>query len=233
MTASIGVLNSGLISFDPPLPDWKVDALASQKMATYVKIFAQWDKKWWKDSDFAPSTLDGMSWVVMMDGDGDDNDTWKVMGPLPTEAPIILFSAIDVEGERVEALTDDEVKEEITEKLRKAYPLRTVPEPDYLIKSDWTTNEFTKGAYSFVGMVPEGIDIEDIRSPVQEDDLGGIFFAGEGMSSRYQSYLHAAYHSGTETADEIIEYMGYAFATGLSFSIRSLIPLAIAALFTK
>ena len=67
----------------------------------------------------------------------------------------------------------------------------------------------------------------------ERDDLGGIFFAGEGMSSKYQSYLHAAYHSGTETADEIIEYMGYAFATGLSFSIRSLIPLAIAALLTK
>jgi hypothetical protein len=50
------------------------------------------------------------------------------------------------------------------------------------------------------------------------------------MSSKYQSYLHAAYHSGTETADEIISYMGYAFATGLSFSIKSLIPLAIAAL---
>jgi len=79
-------------------------------------------------------------------------------------------------------------------------------------------------------MIPEGIDITDIRAPVQEDGLGGIFFAGEAMSSKYQANLHAAYHSGTETADEIISYMGYAFATGLSFSIKSLIPLAIAAL---
>jgi len=50
------------------------------------------------------------------------------------------------------------------------------------------------------------------------------------MSSKYQSYLHAAYHSGTETADEIISYMGYALATGLSFGIKSVVPLAIAAL---
>ena len=70
-----------MISFDPPLPDWKIEALAAQKMATYVKIFAGWDEKWWKESDFAPSTPDGMSWVILMDGEGNDNERWKVMGP--------------------------------------------------------------------------------------------------------------------------------------------------------
>ena len=143
VTASIGVLNSGMISFDPPLPDWKIEALAAQKMATYVKIFAGWDEKWWKDSDFAPSTPDGMSWVILMDGEGDDNERWKVMGPQPTKKPILHFTAIDKEGIRVEGLSDEEVKAEITEKLRKAYPNRNVPEPDYIKKTDWYTNELT------------------------------------------------------------------------------------------
>jgi hypothetical protein len=34
-------------------------------------------------------------------------------------------------------------------------------------------------------VLPEGIEMDDIRSSVQEDALGGIFFAGEAMSSRY------------------------------------------------
>jgi len=29
LTPSIGVLNSGMISFNPPLPDWKIKALAA------------------------------------------------------------------------------------------------------------------------------------------------------------------------------------------------------------
>ena len=120
-----------------------------------------------------------------MDGDGEDNNRWKVMGELPKEKPVLMFTAIDKDGERVEALTDDEVKAEITEKLRRAYPAREVPEPQYVTKTDWKTNEFTKGAYSLLTVLPEGIEMEDIRSPVQEDALGGIFFAGEAMSSRY------------------------------------------------
>jgi len=42
-------------------------------MTNYVKIFASWEEKWWKDSDFAPSTLDSMSWVMFLDGEGDEN----------------------------------------------------------------------------------------------------------------------------------------------------------------
>ena len=117
MTASVGVLNSGMISFDPPLPNWKVEALEAQKMAYYCKIFAQWDEKWWKDTDFPPSTPKGMSWIYMMDGDGDKNERWRVFGPLPTKAPVIMFNIVDEECLRVEELSDDEAKAEITEKL--------------------------------------------------------------------------------------------------------------------
>ena len=46
-----------MISFDPPLPDWKIEALNSARMTSYVKIFAVWNQKWWKDTDFAPSTM--------------------------------------------------------------------------------------------------------------------------------------------------------------------------------
>jgi polyamine oxidase len=141
VTASIGVLKSGLISFDPPLPDWKLEALNASRMTSYVKVFAAWNQKWWKDTDFAPSTMDGMTWVVMMDGDGESNNQWKIMGPLVSKTPIIMFSAVDEEGKRVESLTEQEVKTEIAEKLRRAYPNRTVPEPDYLKKTDWGKNE--------------------------------------------------------------------------------------------
>jgi len=42
-------------------------------MAYYCKIFTQWDKKWWKDTDFPPSSPEGISWYYMLDGDGEEN----------------------------------------------------------------------------------------------------------------------------------------------------------------
>lgn len=76
------------------------------------------------------------------------------------------------------------------------------------------------------------MDIEDIRYPVKEDNLGGIWFAGEAMSSRYNGYLHAAYHSGTETAEEVRKFMGYALAFGLNYSVKAFVATAIVAFLT-
>jgi polyamine oxidase len=39
ITVSIGVLNAGVINFEPALPRWKTQALKQCKMSTYTKIF--------------------------------------------------------------------------------------------------------------------------------------------------------------------------------------------------
>jgi polyamine oxidase len=47
ITVSIGVLNSGLIQFEPELPSWKTKALAQCKMSTYCKIFVKFSHQFW------------------------------------------------------------------------------------------------------------------------------------------------------------------------------------------
>ena len=43
VTASVGVMQSNMITFNPPLPDWKVKALKSLKMTSYTKVYVVWE----------------------------------------------------------------------------------------------------------------------------------------------------------------------------------------------
>jgi polyamine oxidase len=49
ITASIGVLQAGTINFVPPMPAWKTKAIANAKITSYVKVFVNWQKRWWDD----------------------------------------------------------------------------------------------------------------------------------------------------------------------------------------
>lgn len=52
-TFSLGVLQSGDVQFKPPLPQRKVEAINSMKMATYTKIFLQFPRNFWFGTQFA------------------------------------------------------------------------------------------------------------------------------------------------------------------------------------
>jgi hypothetical protein len=38
-----------LINFSPALPQWKIKAIQSTVMTSYVKVFVLWEKRWWDD----------------------------------------------------------------------------------------------------------------------------------------------------------------------------------------
>ncbi|KAJ7614912.1 hypothetical protein FB45DRAFT_873781 [Roridomyces roridus] len=52
-TFSVGVLQHDDVAFEPMLPLWKQEAIQSMTMATYTKLFLQFDEKFWFDTQFA------------------------------------------------------------------------------------------------------------------------------------------------------------------------------------
>jgi polyamine oxidase len=50
-TTSVGVVKAGLMEFNPPLPQWKLDAFNQIEMANWIKIFMIFDTKWWSDDN--------------------------------------------------------------------------------------------------------------------------------------------------------------------------------------
>lgn len=50
-TFSLGVLQDDYVTFEPPLPDYKMEAIQSMTMATYTKIFLKFPEKFWFDTE--------------------------------------------------------------------------------------------------------------------------------------------------------------------------------------
>ena len=50
VTFSHGVLSSDAVTFQPSLPDWKLESIYKMPMAVYTKIFIKFPYKFWDDS---------------------------------------------------------------------------------------------------------------------------------------------------------------------------------------
>lgn len=72
ITVSIGVLKAGAIRFRPELPAWKATAIANTSMASYTKVFVQWEKRWWDDLAENPESTNKRNLFTVLLDEGDD-----------------------------------------------------------------------------------------------------------------------------------------------------------------
>jgi len=50
-TFSTGVLSSNMVTFTPPLPQWKKKAISEKPLTSFTKIFVKFPKRFWEDKD--------------------------------------------------------------------------------------------------------------------------------------------------------------------------------------
>lgn len=119
-TFSTGVLSSDTITFDPPLPKWKKEAISTNPMCVYTKIFLKFPRKFWDDHEFILHASKRRGYLpVFQDLDRP--------GILPGSG-ILLITVTGEEGKRIEEQTDQETKTEIMKTLRKIYGEK-IPDP--------------------------------------------------------------------------------------------------------
>lgn len=120
-TFSSGVLASDAITFDPPLPEWKQEAIYKNPMSVYTKIFLKFPRKFWDDHEYILHASKRRGYFpVFQDLDRP--------GMLANGSGILLITVTGDEGRRIEEQTDNETKNEIMETLRKMYG-KKIPDP--------------------------------------------------------------------------------------------------------
>lgn len=119
-TFSTGVLANDTITFDPPLPEWKKEAIYKHPMSVYTKIFLKFPRKFWDDHEFILHASKRRGYLpVFQDLDRP--------GILPGSG-ILLITVTGEEGKRIEEQTDQETQTEIMKTLRKIYGEK-IPDP--------------------------------------------------------------------------------------------------------
>jgi polyamine oxidase len=203
-TTSLGVLQNEQIEFVPPLPDWKKRAIHEIGMFCFAKVFARFDERFQPNKDqFAICTNKKGHYPFWMKyKNASDNLFMCHLGGL--------------EAERVESLTDKEIKNEIEELFRNAFSIKlasvdpTIFRPTAVAVTNWSKNPRFCGSYSYFPVhafatVREADLTCGLTGTNKRDGPKTFYFAGEALDDKFNGWVQGAYRSGERVARSIIE----------------------------
>ncbi|KAL3611354.1 hypothetical protein D5086_002374 [Populus alba] len=183
LSVSIGVLQSDLISFKPPLPRWKTEAIEKCDVMVYTKIFLNFPYKFWPCGP-------GKEFFIYAHERRGYYTFWQHMENAYPGSNILVVTLTNGESKRVEAQSDKETLEEAMGVLRDMFGPH-IPNATDILVPRWWNNRFQRGSYSNYPIISDNQDVHDIKAPV-----GRIFFTGEHTSERFSGYVHGGYLAG-------------------------------------
>ncbi|KAG1830229.1 hypothetical protein EV424DRAFT_1377865 [Suillus variegatus] len=201
-TFSVGVLQYGDIAFEPALPSWKIEAIQSMVMATYTKIFLQFNEKFWFDTEMA----------IYADKERGRYPIWQSLDHVKffPGSGLVFVTVTGDYSLRIEGMQDSDVQEEVMEVLRAMYPNITVPDPVAFHFKRWNADPLFRGSYS--NWPPSFLPghSENLRATVDKS----LWFAGEATTLKYYGFLHGAYFEGLNAGEEIAKCVEGPACTG-------------------
>ncbi|GMJ01233.1 polyamine oxidase 1 [Hibiscus trionum] len=194
LSASIGVLQSDLICFRPPLPRWKTEAIEKCDVMVYTKIFLKFPYKFWPcgpDKEFFIYAHERRGYYTF----------WQHMETAYPGSNILVVTITNGESKRVEAQSEAETLKEVMSVLRDMFGPEIPTATDILVPR-WWNNRFQRGSYSNYPIISNNQVVNDIKAPV-----GRIFFTGEHTSERFNGYVHGGYLAGIDTSKALLDEM--------------------------
>ncbi|XLS84723.1 hypothetical protein HN51_034889 [Arachis hypogaea] len=225
LSVSIGVLQSDFISFNPPLPRWKSEAITKCEVMVYTKIFLQFPYKFWPgcpEKEFFIYAHDRRGyytfWQVRLKCFSilclfcfSPDYLFEQSSDLPLYdqhmesaypgSNILVVTLTNGESKRVEAQPDTDTLREAMVVLRDMFG-PDIPDAIDILVPRWWNNRFQRGSYSNYPIISNPQVFYNIKAPV-----GRIFFTGEHTSERFNGYVHGAYLAGIETSRAVLEEM--------------------------
>ncbi|KAA8520220.1 hypothetical protein F0562_014476 [Nyssa sinensis] len=194
LSVSIGVLQSDLISFRPPLPRWKMEAIEKCDVMVYTKIFLKFPYKFWPcgpEKEFFIYAHERRGYYTF----------WQHMENAYPGSNVLVVTLTNGESKRVESQSDQVTLKEAMEVLRNMFG-PDIPDATDILVPRWWSNRFQCGSYSNYPIYFNHQIIHNIKEPV-----GRIFFTGEHTSERFNGYVHGGYLAGIDTSRALLEEM--------------------------
>lgn len=187
VTLPLGVLKSGGVKFEPPLPQTKQCAIEALSMGLMNKVVLRFPHVFWpRHHDFLEFVQDepGPFHAFL--------NVWKIV----REPILVTFSAGQAAAE-LEKLSDDQIVMRVMRILHRLPKARDVA-PTAVKITRWGSDEYAAGAYS---VVPLGADPQPFAA--LGEPAGRLFFAGEATELTNQGTAHGAYLSGLRAAAQV------------------------------
>jgi polyamine oxidase len=187
VTVPLGVLKSGAIAFDPPLPDGHTHAVEALGFGVLSKSYLRFERRTWNSETEFHQFL------------GSDPGLWAQWFTLPIDVgPIVLALNAGHEGRRVESSSPDELMDSAMPIARQVFGEDL--EPVEVRTSRWTLDPYALGSYSFHA---SGSGLKD-RALLQEPIDDRLYLAGEAVGVNNPATAHGALLSGRHAANELM-----------------------------
>lgn len=185
VTASIGVLKSGIIKFAPGLPAAHQAALGRIEMGASDKLYLLFP-----DNVDLPETH-----ILTLC----DEDPFGIVVNFQAIAgrPLVGAFTTGVEARNYRSVSKEDAGQILHRKLEVAYQ-RKLPPPVAITASDWMGDPWIRGAYAYRAVTADGTETETLRAPIADR----IFLAGEAISDR-SGLVDGAWHDGRRAASLI------------------------------
>lgn len=204
MAAPLGVLKEQSIQFDPPLPQWKKDAIRRMGFGLLNKLVLVFEKPFWDTNRDMFGLL-----RQHMTGSGNEQGDYKegrgqfylFWNCIDTSGlPVLIALMAGESAHYAEKASDAVLVAQCLEQLRNVFGRTNVPQPIESIVTRWGSDRFARGTYSFVAAEARPGDYDLIAAPVSN-----LFFAGEATIATHPATVHGAYLSGLRAAHEVYE----------------------------
>ncbi len=188
VTVPLGVLKSGAIRFDPPLPHDKQLVIDRLGFGTLAKLALRFDAPFWPE----------LGYCFGLGSGGDSGPTVMVTGHAITGQTEIVLLTGGSAGKRQEALPQAQAVSEAMTQLRREFG-QHVPDPVSIRRTNWSQDPFALGSYAHVATGSRPLDFATLAAPVGDS----LYFAGEATSDNQWATAHGAYVSGLREAARI------------------------------
>lgn len=194
ITLPLGVLKSGQIQFEPPLPAAKQHAIQRIGFGNYEKLALRFDQFYW------PQQTQLFSCVG--EADTDLFNAWLNLG-FYSGTPLISVSHAGRRAREINRWSDDRLLAEALAVMNRLFgdEFGPIPAPQAVVRTNWQNDPFANGSYSFdqVGQQPN--DRQTLAEPINQQ----LFFAGEATHPHFYATVHGAYETGVRAAREVAQ----------------------------
>jgi len=188
VTLPLGVLKAGSVTFDPPLPSGKLEAIADLEMGTLSKTWLRFDRVFWPED---------VRIIAYLGTDSGRWSSWYAFQDV-AGAPVLLGLNGGDTGKAIEAMEPGAIASEAAAALQRCFPKQKF-QVEGILNSGWTRDDFSRGSYSHV---PPTADITDREALA--DPFGRLLFAGEATHSTCSQTVHGAVLTGQREARRVL-----------------------------
>jgi monoamine oxidase len=194
----------GGISFDPALPEWKVEAVNGVEMGTAFRVALHFTDRFWESLTLAGIDDRGLKNLGFIHYADVPLPTWWTT--LPEHEPILVGWAGGPDGKRLSSATDAEILARALESLSQIFAIDEAELRRRITKvyfHNWHQDEYSRGSYTYLPV--NGIEHQLNLAKAVDNRL---FFAGEATSPGNVGTVHGAIQSGQRAAREILTAFG-------------------------